>query len=151
LASGIHEALITDLAKLKGFRRVIARSSVKRYEKTTMPPREIARELGVDALLTGSVLRSANRVQITAHLITAGDNQIWSERYDREFADVLLLQNEIVSALTREIKLQLTPQEQAHLKGTRPVNTEAFEAYLQGRFHFLKQTRPDFDAAERYF
>jgi serine/threonine protein kinase/tetratricopeptide (TPR) repeat protein len=151
LASGIHEALITDLAKLRGFRRVIARSSVKRFEKTTMTPQQIARELGVDALLTGTVLRSGNRVQITAHLITAEENQIWSERYDREFRDVLSLQNEIVSALTREIKLQLTPQEQARLKGPRPVNTEAFEAYLQGRFHWLKQTREDFDVAERYF
>jgi len=151
LASGIHEALITDLAKLSGFRRVIARSSVKRFEKTTMTPRQIASELGVDALLTGTVLRSGNRVQITAHLITAEENQIWSERYDREFRDVLSLQNEIVSALTREIKLQLTPQEQARLKAPRPVNTEAFEAYLQGHFHWLKQTREDFDLAERYF
>ena len=151
LASGIHEALITDLAKLRGFRRVIARSSVKRFEKTTMTPQQIAHELGVDALLTGTVLRSGNRVQITAHLITAGGDQIWSERYDREFQDVLSLQNEIVSALTSEIKLQLTPQEQARLKGPRPVNTEAFEAYLQGRFHYLKQTREDFDVAERYY
>jgi TolB-like protein/tRNA A-37 threonylcarbamoyl transferase component Bud32/Tfp pilus assembly protein PilF len=151
LASGIHEALITDLAKLRGFRRVIARSSVKRFEKTTMTPQQIARELGVDALLTGTVLRSGNRVQITAHLITAGENQIWSERYDREFQDVLSLQNEIVSALTREIKLQLTPQEQARLKGPRPIDAEAFEAYLQGRFHYLKQTREDFDLAERYY
>jgi len=151
LAAGIHEALITDLAKLTGFRRVIARSSVKRYEKTTMTPQQIARELGVDALLTGSVLRSGNRVQITAHLISASDNQIWSERYDREFRDVLSLQNEIVSALTREIKLRLTPQEQARLRSQRPVNPEAFEAYLQGRFHRLKQTREDLDVAERYF
>jgi len=151
LAAGIHEALITDLAKLTGFRRVIARSSVKRYEKTTMTPRQIAQELGVDALLTGTVLRSGNRVQITAHLISASENQIWSERYDREFRDVLSLQNEIVSALTREIKLQLTPQEQARLKSQRPVNPEAFEAFLQGRFHRLKQTREDLDVAERYF
>jgi serine/threonine protein kinase len=151
LAAGIHEALITDLAKLTGFRRVIARSSVKRYEKTTLTPQQIAKELGVDALLTGTVLRSGNRVQITAHLISASENQIWSERYDREFRDVLSLQNEIVAALTREIKLQLTPQEQARLKSRRPVNPEAFEAFLQGRFHRLKQTREDLDVAERYF
>lgn len=151
LAAGIHEALITDLAKLTGFRRVIARSSVKRYEKTTLTPQQIAKELGVDALLTGTVLRSGNRVQITAHLISASENQIWSERYDREFRDVLSLQNEIVAALTREIKLQLTPQEQARLKSQRPVNPEAYEAFLQGRFHRLKQTREDLDVAERYF
>jgi len=151
LAAGIHEALITDLAKLSGFQRVIARSSVRRFENTTMSPQQIARELGVDALLTGSVLRSGNRVQITAHLISASEDQIWSERYDREFRDVLALQNEIVSALTREIRLQLTPQEQVRLKSQRPVNPEAFEAYLQGRFHQLKQTRDDLDVAERYY
>jgi len=152
LASGIHEALITDLAKLSGFRRVTARSSVKRFENTTLPPKEIARELGVDALVTGSVLRSGNRVQITAHLISASaETRMWSERYDREFRDVLSLQNEIVSAITRAINLQLTPQEQVQLKSQRPVNPEAYEAYLQGRFYWLKQTRQDFDLAERYF
>lgn len=152
LASGIHEALITDLAKLSGLRRVTARSSVKRFENSTLAPKQIARELGVDALVTGSVLRSGNRVQITAHLISAStETGMWSERYDREFRDVLSLENEIVSAITRAINLQLTPQEQVRLKSQRPVNPEAYEACLQGRFYWLKQTREDFDLAERYF
>lgn len=151
LASGIHEALITDLAKLSGFRRVIARSSVKRYEKTSLSPQQIAGELHVDALLTGSVVRAGNRVQITASLISASETPIWSERYDREFRDVLSLQNEIVTAVTQQIRLKLTPLEQARLQAQRPVSPEAFEAYLQGRFHRLKQTREDFDLAERYF
>jgi len=116
-----------------------------------MPPREIARDLGVDALLTGTVLRSGSRVQMTAHLISASEDPIWSERYDREFRDILTLQNEIVSAVTREIRLQLTPQEQARLKSPRPVNPDAYEAYLLGNFHHNKQTREDSLVAERYY
>lgn len=150
LASGLHEALITDLAKLSGFRRVIARSSVKRFEKTTLPPQQIARELGVDALLTGTVLRSGNRLQITAHLITAEDIQIWSQRYDREFQDVLSLQNEIVSGLTNGIKLQLTPQEQSLLAQTPSFNPGAYEAYLKGRFFVGKGTPEGFERGSAY-
>ena len=151
LASGIHEALITDLAKLSGFKRVIARTSVKRFANTTMTPQQIAQDLGVDVLMTGTVLRSGNHVQITAHLINALGNQIWSERYDREFSDILSLQNEIISVVVQEIKLQVTPQEDARLKAPRAVNAEAYEAYLQGVFYRQKQTREDLDIAERYF
>ncbi|MFB3126378.1 MAG: protein kinase, partial [Candidatus Acidiferrales bacterium] len=151
-AAGIHEALITDLAKLSGLGRVIARSSVMRYKGTDKPLPEIARELNVDAVITGSVLRSGDRVRITAQLINAvTEEHLWADRYERELRDVLSLQNEIVAAITREIKLQLTPQEQARLKSQRPVNPEAFEAYLKGRFHWQKQTREDSDIAERYF
>ncbi|MFB3094836.1 MAG: protein kinase, partial [Candidatus Acidiferrales bacterium] len=151
-AAGIHEALITDLAKLSGLGRVIARSSVMRYQGTDKPLPQIARELNVDAVITGSVLRSGDRVRITAQLINAvTEEHLWADRYERELRDVLSLQNEIVAAITREIKLQLTPQEQARLKSQRPVNPEAFEAYLKGRFHWQKQTREDSDIAERYF
>ena len=151
-AAGMHEALITDLAKLGGFKRVIARSSVMRYQDTDKPLPEIARELNVSAILTGSVLRAGDRVRITAQLINAAtEEHLWADRYERELRDVLSLQNEIVAAITREIKLQLTPQEQARLKSQRPVNPEAFEAYLKGRFHWQKQTREDYDIAERYF
>ncbi len=151
-AAGMHEALITDLAKLGGFKRVIARSSVMRYRETDKPLPQIARELNVDAVITGAVLRSGDRVRITAQLINAvTEEHLWADRYERELRDVLSLQNEIVAAITREIKLQLTPQEQARLKSQRPVNPEAFEAYLQGRFHRQKQTREGYDIAERYF
>ncbi len=152
LADGMHEALITDLGKLSGLHRVIARSSVLRYRRTDKPLPEIAQELGVDAVITGSVLRSGDRVRITAHLIRARtEEQLWGERYERELRDVLTLQNDIVTAITRQIQLQLTPQEQARLASARPVNPEAYEAYLQGRFHFAKLSREELDTAERYF
>ncbi len=111
---GTHEALITDLAKLGGFKRVIARASVMRYRDTDKPLPEIARELGVGAVITGSVLRSGERVPIAAQLINAAtEEHLWARRYERELRDVLALQNEIVAAITREIKLQFTPPEQA--------------------------------------
>jgi len=152
LADGIHETLVTDLIKLSGFRRVIARSSVKRFGNTMLSPREIAEQLGVRALLTGSVLRSGDEIQVTAHLIDAStENTVWSERYNRKAGDVLPLVNEIVSALARQIQLHLTSAKQERLQAPRPVNSDAFEAYMQGTFHYAKQTKEDCDKAERYF
>ena len=135
LASGIHEALITDLSKLGGFRRVTARTSVMRFQKTDKPLAQVARELGVEAVITGSVLRSGDRVQITAHLIHAAtEEQLWADRYERDMRDILSLQNEVVSSITRAIKLELTPQEKTRLTAARSVNPAAHEAYLQGRY-----------------
>ncbi len=152
LADGIHETLITDLAKLSGFRRVIARSSVKRFANTSLSPREIAEQLGVRALLTGSVSRFGDEIQVTAHLINAPtENTVWSERYIRKAGDVLPLVNEIVTTLARQIELRLTSAEQARLQVPRNVKSDAFEAYLQGTFHYTKQTKEDLDKAERYF
>lgn len=151
LAEGVHEALITDLAKLSGFRRVIARSSVMRYRKSEKPLTQIARELRVDALITGSVLRSGDRVQVTAHLVNATtEEQIWGDRYEREVRDVLSLENEIVAAITRGIKLNLTAQEQQQLTKARAVNPEAYEIYLKGRFHVAKFTPEGFERGLAY-
>ncbi len=151
-ADGMTEVLSTDLARLGGLKRVIARGSVIRYKGTSKPLQEIARELNVDALVTGSVLRSGDRVSITAQLLDpATGDQLWSNRYERNLQDVLVLRSEIVSAIVREIRMKLSPAEAARLASAGPVNTEAFEAYLKGRFHWLKQTREDYDLAERYF
>ncbi len=151
LADGVHEALITDLAKLGGIKRVIARSSVMGYRKTSKPLSQIAKELGVDALISGSVLRSGDRVQITAHLIQAvNEQQLWGDRYERQLRDVLSLQNDIVSAITQAIRIQLSPQEKAQLSQARPVNPEAYEAYLKGRFYLNKLTPEGFQKGIAY-
>ena len=145
-AEGIQEALLTDLAKLSGLRRVIARSSAMRYQKTDKPLSQIARELNVEALITGSVLRSGGRVRITAQLIDPRkDQQIWAERYERDFRDVLSVQNEIVIAIASQIKLQLTLQEQEHLATVRQINPEAYEAYLKGMYYLNKFTPEAFE------
>ena len=151
-AAGMHEALITDLAKLGGFKRVIARSSVMRYRDTDMPLPEIARELNVDAVITGAVLRSGDRVRITAQLIHAAtDSQLWAERYERNLRDILTLQGEIATAIAREIKVKLTPQEQTRLASARQVNPEAYEAYIKGMFHLYRVTPQDLEIAMNYF
>jgi TolB-like protein/Tfp pilus assembly protein PilF len=152
LASGIQEALITDLAHLSGIRKVIARSSVMRYQKTDSPLPQVARELGVDAIVTGSVMRSGDRVQVTAHLIDgATQEQLWANRYERQMRDALALEDDIVRAITQSIRLELTPNERARLASAPTLNPDAYEAFLKGRFHELKQTREDFDIAERYY
>ncbi len=152
LAEGMHDALITGLGQVGGLKRVIARGSVMRFKGTNTPLREIAKELNVGAVITGAVLRSGSRVRITAHLVDpATEAQLWAHSYEREMSDVLTLENEIVAAITREIKLQLTPQEHARLAGARPINAEAYEACLKGRFHWFKLSREELDTAERYF
>lgn len=152
LADGMTEVLSTDLARLAGLQRVTARSSVIRFKGSRASLADIARELGVDALVTGAVQRSGDRISVTAQLLDpATGNQLWSNRYEHYLQDVLVLRNEVVSAIVREISAQLSPGEQAWLASARPINPEAFEAYLKGRFEWFKQTRESFDLAERHF
>jgi TolB-like protein/Tfp pilus assembly protein PilF/predicted Ser/Thr protein kinase len=141
-AAGMHDTLITDLARIRAL-RVTARASSRRYAETTKSITEIARELDVDAVLTGSVARSGDRVRVTAQLIDAAtENHLWTEQYDRSVRDVLSLQNEIVSAIAREVRVQLTPDEQQRLARARPVNPQAHEAFLRGMF-LVNQQNPD--------
>jgi eukaryotic-like serine/threonine-protein kinase len=145
LAAGMHEALILDLGRLSGLKRVSARGSVMRYQNTKRTPKEIGAELGVDALISGSVQRSGDRVRITAHLVrTADEEPLWSDDYEREFRDVLVLQDEVVSAIAREVRLQLTASDRAGLSRARRVNPDAYEAYLKGKFQLNKFTLEGF-------
>jgi tetratricopeptide (TPR) repeat protein len=138
----MHETLITDLARIRAL-RVTARASSRRYADTTKRIAEIARELDVDAILTGSVSRFGDRVRVTAQLIDAAtENHLWTEQYDRAVRDVLSLQSEIVSAIVREVRVQLTPEEQQRLARARPVNPQAHEAFLRGMF-LVNQQNPD--------
>ncbi len=135
-AAGMHEALITDLARI-GLQKVIAKPSADAFKGTKKPLREIARELGVEALVTGSVMRANNRLQITAQLVRAESGEIlWANRYERSAGDVLSLQNEIVGAIAREVQAKITPEQTARLATARPINPAAHDAYLKGRFLF---------------
>ena len=122
-----------------------------RYRNTDKPLPQIARELGVDALITGAVFREGDQVRITAQLINAAtEEHLWTERYERELRDVLSLQNEIVVAIIQEMQLQLTPQEQTRLASAQPVNPEAYEAYLKGRFFLNRLTPEGFEQGLEY-
>jgi serine/threonine protein kinase len=145
LADGIHDALITNLSQLSGLKRVIARSSVLRFKGTTVALRTVAEELKVAGLITGAVLRSGDRVRVTAQLINPKtEAQVWASSYERPLKDILSLENEIVSAITREVRLRLTPEEKTRLSRARPVNPETYEAYLKGKFFLNKRTPEGF-------
>ena len=141
-ADGLTEALITSLAKISAL-RVISRTTAMHYKGAHLPLPEIARELGVEIVVEGSVLRFGERVRISVQLIEASsDTHLWAESYERDLRDVLQLQSEIARAVAREIRAKLTPGEQEQLAQARPVNPEAYEAYLKGRYYWDKR-RPD--------
>jgi TolB-like protein/Flp pilus assembly protein TadD len=141
-ADGMTEALITDLAKISAL-RVISRTSVMRYKGARRSLAEVARELRVDAVVEGSVLRVGDRVRITAELIHGlSDTHLWAERYERDLRDVLALQGEVAQAIAAEIRVKVRPQERARLRSARSVVREAHEAYLMGRYFWNKRT-PD--------
>jgi TolB-like protein/Tfp pilus assembly protein PilF len=150
-ADGMTEALITSVSKIRAL-KVISRTSVMRYKGVNKPLPQIARELGVEGILEGSVQRSGGRVMVTAQLINAAtDTNLWAETYERDLQDVLALQSEVASSVAREIRVTLTPEETERLASARPVNPEAYEAYLKGRFHWYRLSKPELDNAERYF
>ncbi len=148
---GMTEALISNLAKIGGL-KVISRTSAMRYKATTKSLPEIARELNVDAVVEGSVLRVGERVRITAQLIHAAtDEHLWTESYDRDLRDILSLQSEVARTIAQQIKVTLTPQEQAQMVELRPINAEAYQAYLKGRFYWEKRTPDGLKKAVEYF
>ncbi len=151
-AAGMTETLITDLARLGALKRVTARGSVMRYQGTKQSFAEIARDLKVDALITGSVLRSGALVSLTVQLIDPKtEAQLWTNRYQRDLKDVIRLQNDIVAAIVGEIKAQLTPDDQVRLASARPVNPDAYDAYLKGRIEADRLSRQNLEAAMEYF
>ena len=139
-ADGMTDELITNLAKIKEL-RVISRTSVMHYKGTTKTLPNIARELNVDAIVEASVVRSGDRVRVTAKLIHAMDEKhLWAETYERGMRDVLTLQGDLTGAIAEAIKVSLEPTEQARLAAARPVNPQALEAYLKGRYFWNKWT-----------
>jgi TolB-like protein/lipoprotein NlpI len=147
-SDGMTETLITELSKISAL-KVISRTSAMRYKDTDKSLPEIARELNVDAIVEGSVLRAGERVRITAQLVHAEtDEHIWADNYDRDVSDVLALHSEVARAIAQEVRVQLTPQEESRLSSSRSINPEAHEAYLRG-VHYGK--RRNLENALKYF
>jgi serine/threonine-protein kinase len=140
LADGLTDELIADLASIKSL-KVISRTSAMRYKGASKPLPEIARELGVDGIVEGSVLRSNDRVRIKVELIDAArDRHLWTQSYDRDMRDVLALQSDVGRDIAERIHVQLSPREQERVAGARPVNPQAYELYLRGRYYWNKRT-----------
>jgi len=141
-ADGMTDALITTLAQISAL-RVISRTSVMRYKGARKPLPEIARELKVDAVVEGTVVRSGNRVRIAGQLIDARtDTHLWAKNYESDLRDILAVQSDVAQAIAHEIEIKLTPQEQARFALTRPVDPEAYEGFLKGRYYWYRRT-PD--------
>lgn len=150
-ADGLTDELTTALARISGL-KVIASSSAARYKGSDKRPSEIAHDLGVASLVTGSVLRADGRIRYTAALISAGTEQnTWAESYERDERDVLTLQSEVAGAIAKAIEVRLSPAESERLATARTVDPRAFEQYLLGRALWNQRTEPGVRAALIHF
>ena len=150
-ADGMTEELIADLAQIQAL-RVISRTSAMRYKKTTKSLQEIGRELNVEAVVEGAVRRHADRVRITAQLIeVATDRHLWAKSYERDLKDVLALQGEVARAIAQEIRVKVTPEEEARLARSHVVDPRAYESYLRGRQHWNKRNDEGLLRSLEYF
>jgi TolB-like protein/Tfp pilus assembly protein PilF len=150
-ADGMTDELITDLAQISAL-RVISRTSVMPYRGVRKPLPQIARELNVDAVVEGTVLRSGKQVRITAQLIRAPDDKhLWAQSYEGDVRDTLALQKKVARAIAEQIRAQLTPREEAVLANVKVVKPEAYENYLKGRYFWNKRTTDGSKKAADYF
>jgi TolB-like protein/DNA-binding winged helix-turn-helix (wHTH) protein/Flp pilus assembly protein TadD len=150
-ADGVTDELITALAKINSV-QVISRTSVMQYKGVhSKPLRQIARELGADAVVEGTLVRTGDRVRVTAQLIEgATDRHIWADRYERSSRDILLLENEIGRMVAEQLRGKLDPQQQRRFSAN-PIDPAAYEAYLQGRYLWNRRTQPALEEAIRCF
>jgi TolB-like protein/Tfp pilus assembly protein PilF len=150
-SDGMTDALITQLSKT-GALRLTSRTSVMSYKGTHKGLPEIAKELNVDAVIEGSVMRAGDRVRIAVQLIeTRNDRHLWAETYDRDLGDVLRLQSEVAEAVAQQIQMQLRLGQRARLRSASTVNPQAYEAYLKGRFYGFSGTRAALKRAQGYY
>lgn len=150
-ADGMTDELITDLAQLSAL-RVISRTSVMPYKGVRKPLSQIARELNVNAIVEGTVLRSGQQVRITAQLIRAADdNHIWAHSYEGDVRDTLALQKRVARNIAEQIRIKITPREAAALEYNPDVDPEAYDNYIKGRYFWNKRTASDAKKAISYF
>jgi TolB-like protein/Tfp pilus assembly protein PilF len=148
---GMTDAVITNLAQVRAL-RVISRTSVMQYKQTNKLLPRIARDLNVDAVVEGTVVRSGDRVRVTAQLIHAAtDRHLWARTYDRELRDVLALQAELAGAIAQAVEVKARPEERRQLAARSTVNPDAYDAYLKGRFFWNRRSSQDLSKAAEYF
>ncbi len=144
---GMTDQLITELARV-GELRVISHTSVTPYKGARKPLSVIAKELNVDAIVEGTVLRSGNRVRVTAQLVSASpERHLWAGSYQGDLTDMFSLQDRVARSIAREIRVSLTPEEQARLTSTPPFEPEAYDAYVRGRYYASQITADGFEKA----
>ncbi len=150
-ADGMTDELIASLARISSL-RVISRTTAMEYKGTHESLEKIAHDLHVDAVVEGTVLRSGDRVRITAELVQVStDRHLWADTYESPLGDILALQNQVAAAIVSQIRIKLTPQDKESLAATRPINAGAFEDYLKGRYYWGKRSQDGLDKAIHYF
>jgi len=152
-SDGLTDEMITQLGRLHPERLiVIARTSSMRYKNRDMPIGQIGRDLGVDYLMEGSARREGSRVRVNASLVQVRDQtQLWADSFERELTGILALQSDIARGVAGSLALTLLPTQQHRLADSRPVDPEAYEAYLKGMQHFYRLTPQEMDTAQQYF
>ena len=148
---GMTDELTTDLAQIAGL-RVTSRTSAMQFKDTKKAIPQIAKELNVDAVVEGSVVRSGDRVRITAQLIeTKTDRHLWAKTYEKDSRDLMALQDDMARDIANEIRVTLTPEDRKRLASSRPIDPHAYEAYLRGRLFWTRRTEEDLKKAKEYF
>ncbi|MGE5733773.1 MAG: protein kinase domain-containing protein [Acidobacteriota bacterium] len=148
---GMTDSVIADLGKIRDL-RVISRTSVMPFKNSKKSMREIAKELHVDSVIEGSVMRSADRARVTVQLIDAAkDQQLWSESYERDLKDVFVLQGQVADAIAQQVHAVVTPEEQNHIAGKRAIDPDVYELYLKGRHIMERGGLADVRKAIDYF
>ena len=151
LADGITEAVIGRLANIHEL-RVTSHTSVMRFKNTQVSIPEIARTLGVDAVVEGSVMKEGDRIRVTAQLIRGPtDEHFWSETYDREMRDALTLESELAQSIAEKVEVTVTGEERQRLSSAHPVAPEVYESYLKGRFVLGEGKRAEVEQSIPYF
>jgi len=150
-SDGITEDIITDLSKVSGL-SVVARNTVFTYKGKPVKVPEVAKELGVDFVVEGSVRKAGSRVRVTGQLINGKDDRhVWADRYDRDLTDIFAIQDEITHAIVEQLKVKLLPQEKKSIGQTPTDNVEAYTYYLRGRQFMQRHSKSNYQLARRMF
>jgi TolB-like protein len=153
VVDSVMDELIGKLQQISGLKRVISRTSVMRYKETEMSLSDIARELNVDAIVDGTVYKASDSIRVRFQLTDAlpEEQNLWSETYERPMRDVLMMYSEVAQVIAREIKIELTQQEETRFASARQVNPESYDAYLKGQSHGSKATPEGLEIALQYY
>ena len=153
LADGLTEEMIAQLGRLDPEQLgVIARTSVMGYKHGDQRLDQIGRDLSVQYVLENSLRGSGDHLRVTVQLLQVKDqSHLWAQDYDYRPRDILNLEDDVAKAVAREIQIHLTPQQQADLRRLRPVNAEAFDAYMEGRFFLDRDSPGDLNRAVSYY
>jgi TolB-like protein len=151
LADGMTDELITSLAQI-GSLKVISRSSVLRYRNSTLGAPEIGRQLGVEALVEGSIARIGDRIRVTTQLVRAETGEhLWARSYDRPGGELASLRTDVAMGIANEVQARLSPGERRRLERNRPLDPAAYDSYLRGRYFANRTHQPDLKRALAYF